>query len=415
MMAKNNHAIVLTENQQMVLNGFLRRAGVGNFSISLSSGAEDGENFGGIIIEADVVWTNGNKESTSHYILKCAPSSEILQRLLPVQSSLLIEIYVYSKILQEFNIIQGEYNIETPFDCFPVYYASLAAAHDKMIVLQNVKALNYRHCDRAQPLDYPHILFVVKEYARLHALSYVIKHYKPALFEEFERNTVHHSSYDCDSYEGIAMCRQHRLGHALKALKSIDDTALFEKFSYFVQNVMSITTKLLNSKKEHRVISHIDCGIPNLLFKYDPTSGDLLSTCMVDWQHSRLESPAVDLVTFILSAASKATRERYDELIMEYHKTFCSFMREFGCDGEKMLPFDILQRELKTYGLLGLTMAIMLIYLYSTIDQKVPDVLRTESSKEEFGFLYNLQNREKFDTRVREAICDFGRFGYNFE
>ncbi|XP_031345038.1 uncharacterized protein LOC116172067 [Photinus pyralis] len=413
-MSKNNHAIVLTENQQMAFNGFLKRSGVGNFSISLSSGVEAGENLCGVIIKADVVWTSENEESTSHYILKCVPSSEILQNLLPVQPSFLIEIYVYSKIFQEFNIIQREYNIKAPFDCFPVYYASLSTTHDKMIVLQNVKALSYRHYDRSQPMDYPHLLLVVKEYARLHALSYVIRHYKPVLFEEFERNTVHHFLQDW-SYEGIMIVVQHRMDHALKALESIIDTALYEKFLHFTQNVRSVCTKLLNSKTKHRVISHIDCGISNFLFKYDPTSGDLLSTCILDWQHSRLESPAVDLVTFIFSAADKATRERYDELIMEYHKTFCSFMREFGCDGEKLLPFDDLQSELKTYGILGFPMAIMLIYLYSTIDQRVPDVREVESSKEEFGFLYDLQNREKFDTRVREAICDFNRFGYNFE
>ncbi|KAB0795960.1 hypothetical protein PPYR_10021 [Photinus pyralis] len=408
----SSHSMVLTETQLKAFKEFLGHAG--DYCISFSSGVDEGENFGGIIIRADVTWKEGNKECTSHYIIKCTPPSESLQRLIPVQTAFIIETYVYSRVLKEFNIIQREYNLRKPLDCFPVYYTSLPTTKEKMIVLQNVKELGYRHYDRFQPLDYPHLLCVVKEYARVHALTYAIRHYKPVLFEEFEANTENHVFHDF-KYEGIMMVTQHRMDHALKALESIEDTTLYKKFACFAQNVRSVFEKLLNSKKKHRVISHIDCGIPNFLFKYDPSSGELLSTCIIDWQQARLESPAVDLVTFIFSAADKATRERYDELIMEYHKTFCSFLGEFGCDGEKLLPFEDLQEELMEFGLLGLIIGISLIYVYATVDQKVPDIFQTECPKEEFGFLYDLQDSSKFDKRVREAICDFNRFGYNFE
>ncbi|KAK5646577.1 hypothetical protein RI129_005041 [Pyrocoelia pectoralis] len=412
-MSKPTDIIVLTERQMTVFKEFLKHAGINEYSLTLSPGIEDSKNFCGVIIRADVKWTSNNNELTSNYIIKCAPPSDVLDNLLPVQNSYVIEIYVYSKIFQEFNAIQQEYHIMKPFKSHPIYYTSLPTTRQKMIVLQNVKELGYRHHSQNQPLDYEHILLVVKQYAQLHALSYAIRYHKPKLFDEFATNTQDHFLKHM-KYEGILMVIQHRIDKALKALDPVDDNSIYEAFSYLAKNILSVCINKINSKKRHEVLSHIDCGIPNLLFKYDPISNLPTDVCIIDWQHSRLESPAVDLTTFIFSVTDKTSRQRYNELILEYHKSLCSFLQEFGCDGEQMLPFKVLNEELKKYGIVGLTMAILLIYIYSTLDQEIPDVLNDESHKEGYSFLYDLQDPSIFDKRVKDVVTDFSNLGYNF-
>lgn len=412
-MSKPTDSTILSEDQMRMFKEYLMHAGISNYSLTLSSGLDENKNFCGVIIRAQVKGRNNGSEFCSHYIIKCAPPGDVIRTTLPVRNAYVMEMYVYSKVFQEFSTIQQEHHILKPIKPYPAYYTSLSTERQEMIVLENVKELGYRHHSQNQPLDYEHILLVVKQYAQLHALSYAIRQQKPELFEEFAANTQNHF-WKHFKYEGVLMVIQHRIDNALKALDPVVNKPLYEKFSSFAENVVSIVTDKINSKKQHQVISHIDCGISNLLFKYDPISNFPTDVCMLDWQHTRLDSPAVDLVTFIFSVTDETSRKRYDELILEYHKSLCSFLRELGCDGEKLFPFDALQKELKENSSIGLIMGICLIYIYSTFDFEIPDILNDESHKEGFSFIYDLQDRTIFDRRVKEVINDFNNLGYNF-
>lgn len=413
-MSVPNAPISLTIRQMATLKEFLQHIGVEDYSLELSPGVEEGENFGGVIINSKIKWSNSSGESSSHYVIKSTPPGNVYDTMVPLQDSFLREIYIYSMVFPEFEKIQDEHNILNPFKPYPTFYTSLTTTEEKMLVLQNMKVLEFSHRNRHQPLDYEHILLVVKRYAQLHALSYAIRHHKPHLNDEIEKNTADHflSKFE---YDGIRSVSQHRIGNALKALDPVEDKVIYDKLFYFYENACPILTNLINSKNQYQVISHIDCGIPNFLFKYDHVSNAPIDVSILDWQHTRSDSPAVDLITFIFSSSSKITRERYEELILEYHKCLCSFLEQLQCDGDKMLPFRVLQNELKVYGIVGLYAAISLIYVFSTSGQKLPNVLSDESHEKGFSFVFDLQDRTEFDKRVRDAIIDFHKLGYNFK
>ncbi|XP_031344110.1 uncharacterized protein LOC116171416 isoform X2 [Photinus pyralis] len=409
-MENSTNLIRLTASQMRELKQVIHTFGMDRYSLDLSLGAE--ENFGGIIIKADVKYKRiGDCEL--NFILKCASPSETLRKLMYVHTPYIREIYLYSKVLPEFVSIQKEFQIKKPFESYATYYSSLKIDREEMIILQNMKTLGLKQRERHLPLDYNHVLLTVKEYARLHALSYALHYHRPELFEELEQNMADPMYFDF-KLEGVRQVLQHRCSEALKALSPTEDQSAYQKLLYFSDNAVSIVIKLLNSANPHRVVSHIDCGIPNLLFEYENASNAPIRVIMLDWQASRMESPAVDLVTFLFSATDKATRYRYNELISEYYGCLCSFLAEFGCDGKKLLPFEVLQQQLKEYGIMGLFMVIGLIYVYSTVNQRVPDIYKEESHAEGLSFLYDLDDSSCFSKRVREAILDFHNLGYNF-
>ncbi|KAK5646579.1 hypothetical protein RI129_005043 [Pyrocoelia pectoralis] len=403
----------LTKKQTKTFEELLMNLGLENYSIQFSPGVEKGENFGGIIIKAEVTENSKVRESVSNFIIKCSPPSKVLHSMIPLQDEFEIETYMYSTVFPEFTKIQNEKNFPKVFKPFPDFFKSLNEEYEEMIIMQNVKLLGYEHKNCKVPLKYNQVLLTVKQYAKIHALSYAIRDQKPKLFEEFERNTRNHFFKDFN-VGGIKMVATHRILNALKALDPITDCLFYDKFSYFAENMITILTNLISSHNRYQVVSHIDCGIQNLLFKTEQSPNSFHDVFVLDWQFTRMASPAVDLVTFILSAGDAETLSNFNELVLEYYKSLCSFLNELGTDPEKLLPFTVLQEELKTFGIVGLEMAILLIYVYSTVDQTPPDVLNDDAHSDGFAFVYDLKDSTKFDARVRDAISTFYNLGFNF-
>ncbi|KAK5646581.1 hypothetical protein RI129_005045 [Pyrocoelia pectoralis] len=401
----------LTEKQMEALAECLKEVVSDNYTLQLSTGVDEGENMGGSIINADVTDRTKTDQPVTNFILKCSPPSGILRSMVPIRNMYNIEIYLYSTVFSEFTRIQKEKNILNPFKPYPHFYKSLNDDGEEMLVLENVKQLGYKHQNRQQPLDYVYVSLIVKQYAKLHALSYAIRDQKPELFECFEKNMRNHFFADFN-FGGLAVNIGHRTLNALKALDPVKDVLVYDQFSYFAENPTQVVQNLIQSTSRNKVISHIDCGILNLLFKHEDASITPSDAILLDWQHARMESPAVDLVTFVFSAGDKSTIENFGDLVLEYYRCLCSFLKELGSDPEKILPYAVLQQELKTYGILGLFMANVLIYSYET--QTLPDVLHDESHKEGFSYLYELKDRKDHDRRVRDAICHFNKLGYNF-
>ncbi|KAK5646580.1 hypothetical protein RI129_005044 [Pyrocoelia pectoralis] len=401
----------LTKKQMEAVEECLKEVGIGNYTLRFSPGVDGDENMGGCIIKADAIDRTKTEKSLTNFILKCSPPSKILRSMVPVKELYNIEIYIYSTVFPEFTRIQKEKNILNPFTSYPRFYKSLTDDGEEMLVLQNVKMLGYKHRDRQQPLDYDHILSIIKQYAKLHALSYAIRNQKPKLFESFEKNMRNHL-FGNFSFGGLAEMINQRTINAWKVLDPVKDDLLYDQFSYFAENPTQVLKNLIQSTSRNKVISHIDCGIPNILFKHEDASNTLSDAILLDWQHARMDSPAVDLVTLVFSAGDKSTIEHFGDLVLEYYKCLSSFLKELGSDPEKILSYAILQEELKTYGIVGLFMATLLIYNYET--PTLPDVLHDESHEGGFSYMYELKDRTSYDRRIRDTICHFHTLGYNF-
>ncbi|KAK5646583.1 hypothetical protein RI129_005047 [Pyrocoelia pectoralis] len=401
----------LTEKQMEAFTECLKEVVSDNYTLQFSTGVDEGENMVGTIIKADTTDRTKTDEPVTNFILKCSPPSGILRSFIPVRNIYMIEIYLYSTVFPEFTRIQKEKGILNPFKPYPHFYKSLNDNGEEMLVLENVKQLGYKHQNRQKPLDYVYISLIVKQYAKLHALSYAIRDQKPKLFETFEKNMRNHFFGDLN-FGHVGDSINQRTVNALKALDPVKDALLYDQFSYFSENLTQVLTKLIQSRSRNKVISHIDCGILNFLFKHEDSSITPSDAIVLDWQHARMDSPAVDLVTFVFSAGDKSTIEHFGDLVLEYYKCLCCFLKELGSDPEKILPYAVLQEELQTYGIVGLFMATILIYGYET--PILPDLLHDESHQEGFSFIYELKDRTSFDRKVRDAICHFHKLGYNF-
>jgi len=259
----------------------------------------------------------------------------------------------------------------------------------------------------------------MKEYGKFHALSYALQDQKPEIFKELCNNTEEtffsHMKND-EMHKGI----QQQSEKALNALDPVKHKVAYEKFKNFRSAMIDLLHEAVKAKPagKYAVIGHGDCWVNNMLFKYGNSAKPQCPTemCFLDWQLSRLGSPALDLSYFIFTATDKNLRDQhYDHLIQEYYDSLSSFLRKLGSDPDKILPFNVLQEHLKKFSVYGLYMAVMLLFIMTSEVEEIPDIHNISDSEDIMSkFQYDSKNMEKYNERIRGVILDFVRLGYDF-
>ncbi|KAK4884223.1 hypothetical protein RN001_000494 [Aquatica leii] len=384
-----------------------------NYSKKVSCGTEKGQNYLGIIAQVQVNGCDNKMNNVQlHFIIKSAPHDEEYRKLAFVENCYNREIYIYSKLLPEFERIQYEKGIINCFRCYPLFYKASSKCFMEALILQDLKFSGYRHYNQQKFIDCSHIYLLVQKLGAFHALSYATRILKPYLFEDIVKNTQE-ASFNNFGTECIRSVSKHRIELALKSLDS--NSIVYKKFKNFSENMFEILSKCIDSKlvDEYAVINHGDCALTNYMFKYQDSENPNRPTdvCFLDWQLARLGSPVLDLTIILFSTTNQEIRDKhYHSLIMEYYNSVCSMLKEFGIDPKQTLPYQVLLHHLKKYSIFGLYWAILLIYIQLQNVEEKPN-----SANDVNPFCYNLKNLQEFHTRVKDLILDFDSLKYNFE
>lgn len=85
-------------------------------------------------------------------------------------------------------------------------------------------------------------------------------------------------------------------------------------------------------------------------------------------------SLSCDLAFFLYSCASyKFLCERWDDILIEYHKTFTTYLSELGSD-PALLTLEELKADMKESALLGVGMAMEALPFQMMDDSETPDL-----------------------------------------
>lgn len=176
------------------------------------------------------------------------------------------EIRIYKDILPAFEQLQEENNVKHAFNCYPKCYATSLRPGDEALVLDNLKISGYGLWDRFTPLNEDHTVAVLKEYGRLHALSYALRDQKPQAFQRITEGFQ-------DLIGNIVETRwkpffSKTLDVVGDLLKSEGNIVAAEKIASVKSEIVQIAT-CASSKDPHSVILHGDCWSNNIMFKYE--------------------------------------------------------------------------------------------------------------------------------------------------
>lgn len=253
------------------LEKYLEDMGLKNYKIDISQGSILGDNYLGVIAKAVI---NGVKENgekcTLNWIIKSAPIAPAFRKLTNVELMYGREIFFYKKVFPAFLKLQEGKKLPRPFKNFtPVYYSSMEECNE-CLVMENMKERGFIMKNRKEPLDLDHVLLVLKEYGRYHALSFALKDQNPCLFKELAKETHSHFFQTVDRHQ-MTLHFNNYFDKAVDTLDPIKDGQIIESVRKIQERVFDIFDEILDpdAVQDFGVLAHGDCWLNNMLFKYE--------------------------------------------------------------------------------------------------------------------------------------------------
>lgn len=258
-----------------ILDEIAKKEGFFNYTTVTRPGSNAGDNFLGELISVALKgkrWDNNKSQTddTLNLLCKLAPSNP--KRRIEFLSSLFFgrETSFYNDVCSKFVNFQNEKGLskEDQFLSFPKCYAAMAddAKEQYAIVMQDLRFAGYEMWPKNKPVPVENIRLVMKELAKFHAISFVMKDQRP---EEFANYT---KLDDISKYFFARENMKNMFGtcfdRAIKALRNPEHQKIYldlkgNTFKYF--------DSCLNEKVSEKfgVITHGDCWNNNILYRFD--------------------------------------------------------------------------------------------------------------------------------------------------
>lgn len=246
---------LLTWLEPLALRENLKRS-----TVSVTGTTEKGDGYMGDITFVKVEDENGK---TYSLVVKSAKKSPLLREQLPVRMAYKNEIFLYTEVLKQFVNFQKEKNVKCVFDNYAKCYETLIYDDVEVVVLENMKDAGYFLWDKAVGMNRGHVVEVLKNYGKLHAISYALKDQKPELFHNLASKLP-------DIFIEMEQIFQDL---QKKIFEEIIDLAKTKGYNDIAEKLVSMEEKISviykgDKENPYAIIAHGDCWNNNVMFKY---------------------------------------------------------------------------------------------------------------------------------------------------
>lgn len=186
---------MLSDHITKLLHQIAKNEGFSDYKFETKAGSNHGDNFLGVMISVTINGTtgkNGNSKSDKlHLICKVPPSNEDRKKNFRTDLVFDREIYAYSKLLPAFIRFQKEKGLceADSFVSFPkVYFCDFNPENGTAIlIMEDLRAKNFEMWPKEKVIPLDHELFVMRELAKFHAISFAMKDQRAEEFAEFKK------------------------------------------------------------------------------------------------------------------------------------------------------------------------------------------------------------------------------------
>lgn len=255
------------------LSDLIKKENIVQPNIKVISGNIQGDGYMGMVNIIELADLNSNSDrKTFNLVLKYATNNVIIRESMPIRKAFLNEIYVYENIFPEFAKFYTEnqlsINNDKNFITTPKFYGCNRTELHESLVLENMKVVDYQMWNRMLPMDDDHIDLILKNYSKLHSVSFAMKKKDNVLFERLTRNLP-------DIFDYMKTNGQHLFEKAIaNIVQNLDgkiDEKILKKVEEFGYGIDDFLTKL-KEDDDYAVVIHGDCWNNNFLFKYRVTT-----------------------------------------------------------------------------------------------------------------------------------------------
>lgn len=292
-----------------------------------------GDNFGSLVLGIHVTAKTEDGFEQIQTVAKLAPPNDFIQKVFNTQVTFRNEIAFYKHIIPTLQDFQRRENIREVLAISAKFYGARINLEDDddadvdsnaILLLGNLKTLNYVVLDRFEGVDLPVARLILKDLAHLHAVSLALKIKNPSLFEEkinkfldvFKMKDQDRHIATVEKQLEKILEHRHLTDRIIKGLKVVPDS---------------------NPRPPFATVTHNDVWVNNFMVKF--VGSTPVKTKLLDYQGCSLGSPAKDVLFFLFSSVQETAIEKeYDSLIQLYHAEFIKTLKEHHCD---ITPFSM--------------------------------------------------------------------------
>lgn len=123
----------------------------------------------------------------------------------------------------------------------------------------------------------------------------------------------------------------------------------------------------------------------------------------MDWQLSKVGSPAQDLVYYLYTSADIQELRNYKHYLKIYYETLSENLNSAGLDPDEVFPFSMLEDHIKHFSLFGLITAVMIMQLTILDKEEAPDLSKLN---DDFSSMINMEgsNQQQYRDRVQNLV-----------
>ncbi|XP_047995057.1 uncharacterized protein LOC125233196 [Leguminivora glycinivorella] len=352
--------------------------GFSEVSIQHEIGPEKGLGVVGNISHAKICAVKDGVPQEIDVVIKSAPNDLTYRKTMPVRNWFLREVYYYDKIAPVYAKLQDELSVTNKIRCFfPKYYGSCNKSQEEFIILEDLTKRGF--CvSPLHILDYDHAAIMVRNIAKLHALSFINEERNPKVFREMADDCIYILLVLKREYD-----EKYILEHAEKTMdqftRAITDASLRQRFQVAAGTNAIEKCKQLSKLGKIKAILHGDNWLCNHMFKYEdgkPTEG-----MPMDFQWSMYSSIGYDFIYLYTFAVSEELRNsKFYHLVDEYYAELKSFLAVCGYDVKKFCSYEQLKDEIKGQALISCLVSMIATPFFKNPGVTLPDMLVSPSA-----------------------------------
>lgn len=250
----------MTDTIKKLLTPILPKFNISDYIININAGSAKGDGYAGDIYSVNVKHKNGDLD----LIVKIAAKDETTRKDLHSDIIFRNEINLYTKIFPEMDLLQKEKRVSNPLEMTKCYNSSLIK-YEEAIILENLKTKQYKHHPMKQAFDKAHVVLVLKQYAKFHALSFALRSQRSEIFKKITEYTTNVAPSMYPNFIDAIKLQMRKCAEMLKCNGLIKEGEAAEKLAEEAENILYLNEE----PNEYTTIVHGDCWCNNMMFKYD--------------------------------------------------------------------------------------------------------------------------------------------------
>lgn len=361
----------LNEHQIQFINKVIEEQGLSVKKVVFQPVGKAGDNFVANVKRINIEGENGSLKM----VVKIASQNEFVRQSTNTGISFNNENFMYTEVLPKLVSLQKAAGVpEEEHLRYAKCFGALSEAPNEVVMLEDLNESEFIMLDKFKSLSDECVRSILKNFATLHSLSYVLKTKEPETYNQFTTKLI--NLWDILARNPV-LTQQFANG-TIMMLSVLDNEEHKNIVRSKIEKIFELMLQLSEDAltDESSVIQQGDAWTNNMMFKFK--GQNLEESIMIDYQGSKNGNPVMDLLFMIFNCTDHETRSKhYYDWLDYYHSELDRSLSYFDLSADSVYPRRKLDADIKKYKELLFAISIMLTNIFTRNTEEAAEMMET--------------------------------------